>query len=94
MVTQYLENGGEAAVVFFTQVVQVLLLKAQLERGSYDAGGDVVHGAAAVEHARVVEGGHQPGGDLEPSHAVTGAEDLGEGPVRDYVSLKLQPNPE
>ena len=93
MVTQYLENGGEAAMVFFAQVVQVLLLKAQLERGSDDAGGDVVHGATAVEHARVVDGGHQPGGDLEPPHAVTGTEDLGEGPVRDDVSLKLQQNP-
>ena len=32
----------------------------------------------------------QEGGDLQPSHAVTGAEDLGEGPVRYDVTLALQ----
>ena len=80
-------------MVLLAQVFQMALLKSQLEGGGDDAGGDVVHGAAAVEHARVVEGGHQPGGDLEPSHAVTRTEDLGEGPVRDDVSLQLQQIP-
>ena len=80
-------------MVLFTQVLQMVLLEAQLEGGGDDAGGDVVHGAAAVEHAGVVDGGHQPGGDFEPPHAVPGAEDLGEGPVRDDVALKLRQIP-
>ena len=86
----YLKNGGEASVVLLAEVFQVPLLKSELEGGGDDSGGDVVHGAAAVEHARVVEGGHQSRGDLEPSHAVSGAQDLGEGPVRDHVPLKLR----
>ena len=52
-------------MVLLAQVFQMALLKSQLEGGGDDAGGDVVHGAAAVEHARVVEGGHQLGGDLD-----------------------------
>ena len=80
-------------MVLFTQVLQMVLLEAQLEGGGDDAGGDVVHGATAVEHARVVHSWHQTRGDLEPPHAVTGTEDLGEGPVRDDVSLKLRQIP-
>ena len=77
-------------MVLLAQVFQMALLKSQLEGGGDDAGGDVVHGAAAVEHARVVDGGYQARGDLQPSHAITGTEDLGEGPVRYDVTLELQ----
>ena len=76
-------------MVLLAQVLQVPLLKSHLEGGGDDSGGDVVHGAAAVEHARVVDGRHQARGDLQPSHAVSGAEDLGEGPVRYDVTLEL-----
>ena len=85
----YLENSRQAPLVLLAQVIKVPLLKSHLESGGDDSGGDVVHGAAAVEHARVVDGRHQARGDLQPSHAVSGAEDLGEGPVRYDVPLTL-----